>query len=315
MTLSRTEQVRKSLDASAELRLDHKYYRQLVLTLLDDLLAMDTGIGDASCRPAEYYKRKVTAIIKAKSPGVIAGLEEIRAFLEHHNLKSQTDFSNGANVKDGETVLTIKGQASQILAVERTILNIFQRLSGIATVTAKYSRAIDGLPCFVIATRKTLWGIIDKSALQYGGGLTHRLGLSDAAMLKENHLAVLKKSPDKQALSTAIQSIIATEPPLRFVEVEVTNDAEFWQVVETYKQLTTDVCRVIMFDHFSPDNIRRLIEATRAAGVYSQILFEASGNITLETIRDYASTGVDVVSVGALTHSVQSADYSLLIVD
>lgn len=313
MTLSRIEQVRKCFDASAELRLDHKYYRQLVLAFLDNLLAMDTGSGDAARQPAEYYNHKVPAIIKAKSPGVIAGLAEIRAFLDHHGLKSTSNFSDGDPVKGGETILTIKGPAGQILAVERTILNIFQRLSGIATVTAQYNQALTGLPCFVTATRKTLWGIIDKSALQYGGGLTHRLGLSDAAMLKENHLAVLKKSSDPQALLTALKAIIANDPPLRFVEVEVTTDDEFQQVVETYKQLTTDICRVIMFDHFSPDNIRRLIEATKTAGVYSQILFEASGNITLETIRDYASAGVDVVSVGALTHSVKSTDYSLLI--
>jgi len=315
MILSRPEQVRKCFDASAELRLDHKYYRQLVLAFLDNLLAMDTGNGDVARQPAEYYSQRVTAIIKAKSPAIIAGLAEIRAFLDHHNLKSQTDFSDGDNVKGGENILTIKGPAGQILTVERTILNIFQRLSGIASITAEYSQALAGLPCFVAATRKTLWGIIDKSALQYGGGLTHRLGLSDAAMLKENHLAVLKKSGSPEALLTALKTINTADPPLRFIEIEVTNDDEFRQIIDAYQKLNNNIARVIMFDHFSPDNIKRLIETTKSEGTYPQILFEASGNITLETVRDYASSGVDVVSVGALTHSVKSADYSLLIVD
>jgi nicotinate-nucleotide pyrophosphorylase (carboxylating) len=167
----------------------------------------------------------------------------------------------------------------------------------------------------VAATRKTLWGIIDKSALQYGGGLTHRLGLSDAAMLKENHLAVLRKSGNPQALPHALRSIVRNDPLLSFVEIEVTNDDEFRQAVAAFRNLTTDVYRVIMFDHFKPEKIRDLVATTKAEGVYSEILFEASGNITLETIRNYADAGVDVVSVGALTHSVKSTDYSLLIAE
>ncbi|MFH1212951.1 MAG: carboxylating nicotinate-nucleotide diphosphorylase [Candidatus Neomarinimicrobiota bacterium] len=314
MTDLREKQVRQCFDASDELRISRKYYRQMVLTFLENLLTMDTGVGDATQNPPKFYNRKCTAIIKAKSPTIVAGLAEIRAFLHHKDLKSESEFQDGDRADAGEIVLTIKGRAGQILTLERTILNIFQRLSGIATVTAEYSQAIVGLPCFVAATRKTLWGAIDKSALQYGGGLTHRLGLSDAAMLKENHLAILKKSGDPQALLTALKAITAVEPPLRFVEVEVTNDDEFRQIVDAYKNLATDIYRVIMFDHFTPDDIRRLIENTKTAGIYSQILFEASGNITLETIREYASSGVDVVSAGALTHSVKSADYSLLII-
>ncbi len=315
MTIPRSEQIRKCFDASAELHLEYQYYRDLVLAFFENLLAMDLGGGDASRQPVEYYDHQTTAIIKAKSPAVIAGLAEIRFFLEHHRLKSQTDFHDGQSLTGGETVLTIEGQAGQILAVERTILNIFQRLSGIATVTAEYSRALTGLPCFVAATRKTLWGIIDKSALQYGGGLTHRLGLSDAAMLKENHLAVLRKSGNPQALPHALRSIVRNDPLLSFVEIEVTNDDEFRQAVAAFRNLTTDVYRVIMFDHFKPEKIRDLVATTKAEGVYSEILFEASGNITLETIRNYADAGVDVVSVGALTHSVKSTDYSLLIAE
>ncbi|MFH1212809.1 MAG: carboxylating nicotinate-nucleotide diphosphorylase [Candidatus Neomarinimicrobiota bacterium] len=314
MTNLRVKQVRQCFDASDELRVSRKYYRQMVLAFLENLLTIDTGVGDATQNPPKFYNRKCTAIIKAKSPTIVAGLAEIRAFLHHKDLKSESEFQDGDRADAGEIVLTIKGRAGQILNLERIILNVFQRLSGIATVTAEYSQAIAGLPCFVAATRKTLWGAIDKSALQYGGGLTHRLGLSDAAMLKENHLAILKKSGDPQVLLTALKAIAAVEPPLRFVEIEITNDDEFRQVVDAYKNLTMDIYRVIMFDHFTPENIKRLIEATKSEGAYQQILFEASGNITLETIRGYASSGVDVVSVGALTHSVKSADYSLLIV-
>lgn len=312
-TDSRTKDVKQCFDISTELRLDNKYYRKFVLTFFDNLLDFDISSKDASLQPAKYYQRQVTAVINAKAPAIIAGMAEIQAFLDYHNLLSTSDFKDGDPVKGGETIMTIEGRADRILTVERTVLNIFQRLSGIATVTAEYSQALKGLPCFVTATRKTLWGIVDKSALQYGGGLTHRLGLADAAILKENHLTVLKNSGDPQALMTALDAIVAADPLLRFVEVEVTNDDEFWQVVEAYNRLRPETYCVIMFDHFAPENIAQLIKATKNNGVYPTIFFEASGNITLETIRDYAAIGVDVISVGALTHSVKSADFSLLI--
>ncbi|HPC35479.1 MAG TPA: carboxylating nicotinate-nucleotide diphosphorylase [Candidatus Marinimicrobia bacterium] len=309
----RTKYVKQCFDVSDQLRINNKYYRQFALTFFDDLLIFDTSGKDVSLQPAKYYQREATAIIKAKAPAILAGMAEIRAFLDQHNLRSTSNFKDGDPVKGGETILTIKGQADQILMIERTVLNIFQRLSGIATVTAEYSKVLEGLPCFVTATRKTLWGIVDKSALQYGGGLTHRLGLADVAILKENHLAVLKKSGDPQALMTALNAIITADPLLRFVEVEVTNDEEFWQVVEAYLNLTVETFCVIMFDHFTPENIERLIAETKNEGIYPAMFFEASGDITLETIRDYAASGVDVISVGALTHSVKSADFSLLI--
>ncbi|MCK9561011.1 MAG: carboxylating nicotinate-nucleotide diphosphorylase [Candidatus Marinimicrobia bacterium] len=315
MNNSRTEWIKNCFDASAELRVTNKYYRQTALSFFENLLAMDSSGGDSSQNPPYYYQQKCRAVIKAKSPAILAGLAEIQAFLHNKSLKCESEFTDGAQIQTGETVLTIHGRSCQILLLERTILNILQRLSGIATVTMQYTQAIADLPCFVTATRKTLWGPIDKSAIQYGGGLTHRIGLSDAAMLKENHLTILKKSGESQALDKAIAAIAEIEPPPGFIEVEVTNDSEFRKIVEIYKRIGNVIDRVIMFDHFEPENIQRLIETARTAGVYSQILFEASGNVTLETIRAYAESGVDVVSVGALTHSVKSADFSLLIVD
>jgi len=313
MNYSRPEQIKRCFDASQELRVTNQNYRRMVLSLFENLLATDSTGGDVSQHPAQYFRQKCRAVIKSKSPAVIAGLAEIQTFLNRKGLKSESKFIDGDQVKDNDIVLTIHGRSGQILLLERTILNILQRLSGIATITAQYTQAIGGLPCFVAATRKTLWGALDKSALQYGGGLTHRLNLSDAAMLKENHLAILKKSGDPQALRNTLKAIAAIEPPLSFVEVEVTNADEFRQVVDIYKTITDDIELVIMFDHFNPANIQRLIEATRNEGAYPRILFEASGNITLETIRDYAASGVDVISIGALTHSVKSADFSLLI--
>jgi nicotinate-nucleotide pyrophosphorylase (carboxylating) len=154
--------------------------------------------------------------------------------------------------------------------------------------------------------------LLDKRAIQCGGGLTHRLGLHDAAMLKENHLAILRKSKNPDSLKLAVTEMISAYPYLRFIEIEVTNTDEYREMLGYMKNITAPFPFVIMFDHFAPEQIPALIVEAKAKKLYNHILFEASGNISIETIRDYAESGVDVISIGALTHSVTSADFSLL---
>jgi len=310
--ICRSEKIRKCFDAANELKIVNEKYRRFVLNFFDNLLSIDLENGDVSQQPEEAYQYETDAAIIVKSFGIVAGLEEAIFILENKGLNLSSNLYSGNEIHPGDTLLSIKGKTSTILTLERTILNILQRLSGIATITKKYTDLITHTNCFVAATRKTFWGLLDKRAVQCGGGLTHRLSLYDAAMLKENHLAILKKSIGNQAIKTAIQESIKKFPSLRFIEVEVTSNEEFWEIVNIFNSIEAQVPKVIMFDHFLPEKITSLIEKLKTRNLHDQILLEASGNISLETVVSYAESGVDVISVGALTHSAPSMDYSLI---
>lgn len=309
----RNNVIRNAFDATDELDLNRSSYRDTVYSFLAKMIDEDVNSGDVSLMPRQPYESLLKAKIVAKSPAVIAGLDETIYFASRRDLQMQSDFKNGDIVKPGDILLRINGKAAEILTIERSILNILQRLSGIATNTKTYVDSIAGTNAFIAGTRKTLWGLLDKRAIQCGGGLTHRLGLHDAAMLKENHLAILRKSANPDALKQAIPEMVSAYPYLRFIEIEVTNPDEYREILGYLKNITAPFPFVIMFDHFEPGQIPELIDEAKVKDLYSHILFEASGNISLETVRDYAESGVDVISIGALTHSVKSADFSLLL--
>ncbi len=309
---NRIQVIHNAFDSDIELNLSNVSYRDYVSDFFSRMIDEDIGKGDASLTPKQFYETSLNAKIIAKSSAIIAGLDETIYFLSQKDLTATSSFKNGYAIETGNVLLHIEGKAAEIITVERTILNILQRLSGIATLTKKYTDLIAHTNCSVTATRKTFWGLLDKRAVQCGGGLTHRLRLYDAAMLKENHLAILKKSRGNQEVRTSIQKIVKKYDSLRFIEVEVTSNDEFWDIVDIFNSIKTKVPKVIMFDHFSPDKITELIEELKSRNLYDQILLEASGNISLETIKSYAESGVDVISVGALTHSAPSMDYSLI---
>ena len=311
--INRDHVIRNAFDAADELDLNRSSYRDTVFNFFEKMINEDVDSGDVSLIPKQSYETALKAKIVAKSPAVVAGLDETIYFASYHDLQIQSDFKNSHLVKSGDIILRVTGKAAEILTIERSILNILQRLSGIATTTKSYVDTIAGTNTFVVGTRKTLWGLLDKHAIQCGGGLTHRLGLHDAAMLKENHLAVLRNSDNPNALRNAVTQMISAYPYLRFIEIEVSNEDEFQAILGYLKNITAPFPFVIMFDHFEPNQIHTLINEAKSKKLYNHILFEASGNITLDTIRSFAESGVDVISVGALTHSVTSADFSLLI--
>ncbi|MCK4715932.1 MAG: carboxylating nicotinate-nucleotide diphosphorylase [Candidatus Marinimicrobia bacterium] len=308
----RNQVIRHAFDTDIELSLDNVSYRDYVGDFFSRMMDEDIGKGDASLTPEQSYETSLKARIIAKSSAVIAGLDETIFFLSRRELTATSSFKNGDAIKAGNVLLHIEGKAAEIITIERTILNILQRLSGIATATRSYVERISETNAFVVGTRKTLWGLLDKRAIQCGGGLTHRLGLHDAAMLKENHLAILRKSKNPDSLKLAVTEMISAYPYLRFIEIEVTNTDEYREMLGYMKNITAPFPFVIMFDHFTSEQIPALIAEAKAKKLYNHILFEASGNVSIETIRDYAESGVDVISIGALTHSVTSADFSLL---
>ena len=271
--------------------------------LIDDLLTLafaeDVGDGDhttLSTIPADETGKQQLII---KEEGILAGVDIARKVFEKFDpeLKMTVMINDGAHVKPGDVAFVVEGKVRSLLQTERTMLNIMQRMSGIATTTARYQRELEGLKTKVLDTRKTTPGmrLLEKEAVKIGGGENHRIGLFDMILIKDNHVDFAGGIP--QAVKAAKEYCQAKGKDLK-IEVEVRNTEEIDQA------LAADVDR-IMLDNFTPARTREAVE--RIAG---RCEIESSGGITLETLREYGERGVDFISVGALTHSVKGLDMS-----
>ena len=271
---------------------------------LDELIrlwfAEDIGDGDhttLSCIPADAMGKSQLII---KEDGVLAGVEVAKRIFRAFDptLRMTQYLHDGDRVKVGDIAFIVEGRIQSLLQTERLMLNIMQRMSGIATRTAEYVKRLEGTGTRVLDTRKTTPGLrlLEKEAVKIGGGVNHRIGLFDMILLKDNHIDFAGGIP--QAISRARDYCRAKGKDLK-IEIEVRNFDEIRQVLET-----GGVDRV-MFDNFTPEDTRKAVEMI--AGRFET---ESSGGITFDTIRDYALCGVDFISVGALTHSVKSLDMS-----
>ena len=272
--------------------------------LIDQLIALsfaeDIGDGDhttLSCIP-DTAMGKSRLIIKEE--GIIAGVEMAREIFHRFDpeMKMEVYINDGAHVKPGDVALVVEGKVQSLLQTERLMLNVMQRMSGIATITHEYVKLLEGTKCRVLDTRKTTPGmrLMEKDAVRIGGGCNHRIGLFDMILLKDNHIDFAGGIP--QAVSRAQEYCKAKGKNLK-IEVEVRNFDELNQV------LALEGVDRVMLDNFSVENTRKAVEI-----VGGRLEVESSGGITFDTIRSYAECGVDFVSVGALTHSVKSLDMS-----
>ena len=273
----------------------------VVQEIIANALREDIGDGDHStlaCVPENAIGK---AQLLIKDDGVLAGVElAVEIFKQFDpSLKVTLFKKDGDRVTKGEIAFTVEGSSRSILTTERLVLNFMQRMSGIATQTAKIVQKIDGLSTKLLDTRKTTPGIryMEKWAVRIGGGYNHRFALYDMIMLKDNHLDYAG------GITKAVQQTLAylkqTNKTLK-IEVEVRTEAELIEAIAT-----PGIDR-IMLDNFQPSEIKRLLPL-----IPSHIETEASGGITIDTIRAYAETGVQFISVGALTHSAGSLDLSL----
>lgn len=274
------------------------------MSTLDDFIqtafAEDVGEGDhttLSCIPGEAHGKSVLLV---KEKGVIAGIEVALAVFKTFDPELETSvfIQDGQEVKPGDMVFETSGSIRSLLQAERLMLNIMQRMSGIATTTKRYVDALNGLHTKVIDTRKTTPGmrLLEKQAVILGGGSNHRMGLYDMILLKDNHVDFA--GGIAQAIQRAKQYLNAKQLDLK-IEIEVRSLNELEQVLQV-----GGVDR-IMLDNFDIANTRKAVE--RIEGQYET---ESSGGITLQSIRDYAECGVDYISVGTLTHSIKSLDMS-----
>ena len=272
--------------------------------LIDELITLafneDIGDGDHTtlcCIPAtEMGKQKLLI----KEAGVLAGVDMARRVINYFDpeLKITTYIEDGAEVQPGDVAFVVEGRVQSLLQVERTMLNIMQRMSGIATTTRKYVRLLEGTGIRVLDTRKTTPGLrmIEKEAVKIGGGVNHRIGLFDMILLKDNHVDFA--GGIENAIVRAKEYLQAKGKELK-IEIEVRNMDELREVLRV-----GGVDR-IMLDNFTPALTREAVEL-----IDHRFETESSGGITFDTIRSYAECGVDYVSVGALTHSVKGLDMS-----
>ena len=268
-------------------------------------LEEDAPWGDITSQAFIPAEAVVTAQLVAREPGVLCGEAIFTAamHLTSNAIDVRFHTHDARTFAAGEVLATITGPAQAVLQAERVALNFTQRLSGIATMTARYVAATEGTKTRIVDTRKTTPGLrqFERYAVRCGGGFNHRFSLSDAVMAKDNHLAILKGSGPEADLTQALipTTAIARLPHTTHVEVEVDRP----QQIEVVLAAGVDT---IMLDNFSTDQLRAGV-----AQVAGRALVEASGGITLERIREIAATGVDIISVGALTHSVRALDLGL----
>jgi nicotinate-nucleotide pyrophosphorylase (carboxylating) len=272
-----------------------------VNTIIDLALAEDSGSGDVTSEaliPTELQGR-VSILIKAE--GVLAGGEVARrVFLRvDPSLEVELLIKDGTRVKPGDIAGVVTGSVISILKAERVALNFLQRLSGIASLTARYVAEIKDCKAKIVDTRKTTPGLrlLEKYAVRMGGGQNHRLHLGDAVLIKDNHLAALRSK--EMSLKDIVARAKKNAPKGMTVEVEVTTVKEALEAAETGADL-------IMLDNMSPDEMSRVVSLL-PKGVRT----EASGGITLGNVRAVAMTGVDIISIGALTHSTKALDISV----
>ncbi|OAI43064.1 nicotinate-nucleotide pyrophosphorylase [Verrucomicrobia bacterium SCGC AG-212-E04] len=267
-------------------------------------LAEDIGDGDVTSEFFVEPNRLARALIVARQTCVLAGGDVARqTFLRvDSNLKVRVQKTDGAHLAPGEQVVRVEGRARSILAAERVALNFIQRLSGIATLTARFVEAVAGTGVKILDTRKTTPGlrVLEKAAVKAGGGTNHRMGLHDMVLVKDNHLV---GNTDIQALRTAIARARADRPGIR-IELEAD------QLEQVAAFLTLDEIDVILLDNMTTDQLRQAV-ALRAQLGMQRVQFEASGGVNLGTVRGIAETGVDAISAGALTHSAIAVDFGL----
>ncbi|MEM3703209.1 MAG: carboxylating nicotinate-nucleotide diphosphorylase [Candidatus Bathyarchaeia archaeon] len=269
---------------------------------LRQILAEDLGQGDVTSALIVPEGCIAEAEMVAKDNGVAAGIEEATVLLESLGLKFEVCVKDGDEIEPKQILMKISGDARTILSAERTLLNIVSRMSGVATATRKLVRKIQaaGYKTKIACTRKTAPGLLyfDKKAVLIGGGDPHRLHLDDMILIKDNHIAIAGNV--EKAIKTVKEKVSFSKK----IEVEVSN-------VDDVLAAAKAGADIIMLDNFSPEQVERAVNVLKKSGIFGKILLEASGGISASNILDFASKGVDLISLGEITHSVKALNISL----
>ena len=277
------------------------YLTPEVQRLIERALEEDQAFNDATTESLVSTDLEGVGDIRSKANGVLAGVEVCLGVFHRVDpqLRTEALLKDGAKLSPGDSIARIEGSAASILRAERVALNFLQRMSGIATETSRYVRAVEGFKARIVDTRKTAPGLryLDKYAVSAGGGGNHRLNLADGILIKDNHIAALRSGGI--SLGATVRLALKRARHTVKVEVEVTNLSELREALEA----GTDI---IMLDNMPLEDMQQAVEMVKG-----RAMLEASGGLSLETVRAVAETGVDLISVGSLTHSVKALDVSL----
>jgi nicotinate-nucleotide pyrophosphorylase (carboxylating) len=274
-----------------------------ILTSIAEFLSEDLGRGDITTMATVAPDVRGQGKFLAKENLVVCGLDVAEAVFLHLDEESpeiEASVQEGDAVEAGTVFATLRGYADVLLAGERTALNLIQRMSGIATLTRQYVKAIEGTGAQIVDTRKTTPGLrmLEKYAVTVGGGKNHRLGLDDGVLIKDNHIALAGGITEAVTLAKKVVG------HLHKIEVEISNWAQLREAIEAGAD-------IVMLDNQTPEEAEKLVEMARQLNPH--VLIEASGGMDLERVRDYADAGVDLISVGKLTHSARAVDISFKI--
>ena len=269
---------------------------------IGSFLQEDLGRGDITTQSTVLRQQRARGRFLAKEPMTIAGLEAAEAVFSTLDSQQQIEafVSDGDEVEEGKVIARTSGFADVLLGGERLALNLLQRLSGIATQTRRFVREVEGTKAQIVDTRKTTPGLrmLEKYAVLAGGGRNHRFGLDDGVLIKDNHIALAG------GVATAVERARQAVGHLHKVEVEVSSEAMLREAIKSGAD-------ILLLDNQTPEQTARLVEVAR--GLAPHVMLESSGGINIENVRAYAEAGVDLISVGALTHSARAMDISFKI--
>ena len=270
--------------------------------IIEYMLAEDEGFGDITSNAVVEDGKIVDAYIKSKDEGILAGIDVIRDLFNEYGVNVTFWLKDGTKISDGDVLISLNGDAKTILLLERTALNLLMRMSGVATAANRYVNLVNDSSVRIAGTRKTspAIGKFDKYALKVGGADPHRFGLDDMVLIKDNHIAVC---------GTPLEALLKAKENTSFskkIEIEV-------ETLEDAIDCVKNGADIVMLDNMDTDEVKEVLEELNELDIRQNSLIEVSGGITEENISGYADLGVDIISIGALTHSSRSLNFSLKI--
>jgi nicotinate-nucleotide pyrophosphorylase (carboxylating) len=311
---NREERIHAAFYRGQHLTLENRGYVQALSGLADELLREDTSSGDLTVDALGIGGKHCAVEIRAKEAGIAAGLSEAHWLYQRAGLAASCVGKDGNPIAAGDVLMRIEGMSGTLLALERIAVNLLQRMSGIATATRRLVDAVSrqSPDAHIVATRKTPWGLLDKRAVHIGGGGTHRLSLGDAILIKTNHLR-LAEAGGAMNIEGAICEAWQNRKAAAFVEIEVASAEEAMLAARAFRELeerdASCPC-ILMLDNFSSAQASIAVSLLRDHHLHDAVLIETSGNVVEASLAAHAASGVDAISIGALTHSTRALDLS-----
>ena len=312
---TREQRIEEALFRGASLTLQNSEYAAAVRSLTDMLLRADLAPRDLTWDALALEPAATAAVILAREPGIAAGMDELAWLLGAHGVEVALEKRDGESFQSGDVLAHLDGSRAQLVSLERLGLNLVQRMCGIATAAKGLQDRVRrrNSSSRVVGTRKTPWGLLDKRAVHLGGCGTHRIGLGDAILIKNNHLALIARK-EEEAAPQAIKRVWSARQRSAFIEVEVRSHAAAIAAATAFRtlqrQASDDYPCLLLLDNMQPLEIAAILKALRQDDLWDYVLTEASGGIAESNIEKYADCGVDAISVGALTHSARALDLS-----